>query len=285
MTSAQSFLDELVRKPPRLPFDPGLLREVMQLTAAGSRAPVARLAEVLGRDQTLSTRLLRIANSAYYGLQSEVSSVVRAVAVLGVGEVRSVVLALGASGLVNRRTLPVGFDLAAYWGHQLSVASCCRMLARSAAPDDADTLFTAGLLHDLGKLLMAGLCPEAWNAVTTLAAEEGLSSAEAEERYWGLDHGVIGARMLAYWDLPAALTEPVNWHHAPQYAGEHERNARLLSMADRMLLAHERGDGVIPPALVSDIAGVGIDPARAASDLETLLEGERIGQFLAHFLA
>ena len=101
MTDAQGFLDELARKPPKLPFDPGLLREVLKLTSDDSRAPANRLAEVVGRDQALSTRLLRMANSAYYGLQSEVPSVQRAVAVLGMAEVRALILAVAASGIAG----------------------------------------------------------------------------------------------------------------------------------------------------------------------------------------
>ncbi len=130
MTDAQGFLDELARKPPKLPFDPGLLREVLKLTSDDSRAPANRLAEVVGRDQALSTRLLRMANSAYYGLQSEVPSVQRAVAVLGMAEVRALILAVAASGIAGRRNLPATFDLSGYWRHQLCVAACCRMLAR-----------------------------------------------------------------------------------------------------------------------------------------------------------
>lgn len=285
MTDAQGFLDELARKPPRLPFDPGLLREVLNLTSGESRAPVSRLADVLGRDQALATRLLRMANSAYYGLQSEVASVQRAVNVLGTGEVRALVLAVAASGIAAKGSLPAAFDLAGYWRHQLCVAACCRMLARRVSPGDADVLYTAGLLHDIGKLLMAGLSPEAWQAVRMLMDEEGLETAEAEERHWGLDHGVIGARLLSYWDLPPALTEPVNWHHAPQYAGTYERNARLLNIADRLLLLYERGDGVMPPALADDLVTFGLDASSIAAELATLLEGERIGQLVAHLAA
>lgn len=285
MTDAQGFLDELARKPPRLPFDPGLLREVLSLTSGESRAPAGRLADVLGRDQALATRLLRMANSAYYGLQSEVASVQRAVSVLGTGEVRALVLAVAASGIAAKSSLPVAFDLAGYWRHQLCVAACCRMLARRVSPGDADVLYTAGLLHDIGKLLMAGLCPEAWQAVQVLMDEEGLETAEAEERHWGLDHGVIGARLLSYWDLPSALTEPVNWHHAPQYAGAHEHNARLLNLADRLLLMYERGDGVMPRPLADDLVAFGLDASSIAAELATLLEGERIGQLVAHLAA
>ncbi|HBW14726.1 MAG TPA: HD family phosphohydrolase [Desulfovibrio sp.] len=285
MTDAQGFLDELARKPPKLPFDPGLLREVLKLTSDDSRAPANRLAEVVGRDQALSTRLLRMANSAYYGLQSEVPSVQRAVAVLGMAEVRALILAVAASGIAGRRNLPATFDLSGYWRHQLCVAACCRMLARRVSPGEADVLYTAGLLHDIGKLLMAGLCPDAWQAVQALMAEEHLETAEAEERHWGLDHGVIGARLLSYWDLPPALTEPVNWHHAPQYAGAYERNAQLLNLADRLLLMYERGDGVMPVTLADDLATFGLDAHVMAADLSVLLEGERIGQLVAHLAA
>lgn len=308
LDAAQALLDELLRRPPELPYDPGLLRELFDTTRDDSLAPLSAVAGVVNKAQGLATRVLSLANSAYYGLQSEVTSVQRAVAVLGMAEIRALVLALGVSRMIDRSRLPAGFDLREYWTHQLSVAAGCRLLARRLPGCDAETCYTAGLLHDLGKLLIAAYRPEDWTAIRTLAKAEGLTDAEAEERLLSLDHGVVGARLLSFWDLPLALTEPVNWHHAPLLAGEHERAALVVHVADATLRLRERlaardaGNGsgglsgdastavptdvpvdLLVPQWLDDAARkLGVDVTAFMAEIETLLEGERIGQFVAH---
>lgn len=262
-------------------------------------APLSAVAGVVNKAQGLATRVLSLANSAYYGLQSEVTSVQRAVAVLGMAEIRALVLALGVSRMIDRSRLPAPFDLREYWGHQLSVAAGCRLLARRVPGCDAETCYTAGLLHDLGKLLIAAYRPDDWAAIRQLAGDEKLTDSEAEERWLGLDHGVVGARLLSFWDLPMALTEPVNWHHAPHLAGEYQRAALVVYVADAALRLRERlaekgadglpgnlpgglpDDVLIPQGLDDAARSLGVDVAAFMTEIETLLEGERIGQFVS----
>ena len=299
LDAAQALLDELLRHPPELPYDPGLLRELFDTTRDDSLAPLSAVAGVVNKAQGLATRVLSLANSAYYGLQSEVTSVQRAVAVLGMAEIRALVLALGVSRMIDRSRLPAGFDLREYWIHQLSVAAGCRLLARRLPGCDAETCYTAGLLHDLGKLLIAAYRPDDWAAIRQLARDEKLMDSEAEELLLGLDHGVVGARLLSFWDLPMALTEPINWHHAPHLAGEHERAALVVHVADATLRLRERlagrdtngMPGSLPDGLPEDLLipqwledaarKLGVDVTAFMAEIETLLEGERIGQFVS----
>ncbi|HCG04072.1 MAG TPA: HD family phosphohydrolase, partial [Desulfovibrio sp.] len=293
LDAAQALLDELLRHPPELPYDPGLLRELFDTTRDDSLAPLSAVAGVVNKAQGLATRVLSLANSAYYGLQSEVTSVQRAVAVLGMAEIRALVLALGVSRMIDRSRLPAGFDLREYWIHQLSVAAGCRLLARRLPGCDAETCYTAGLLHDLGKLLIAAYRPDDWAAIRQMARDENLMDSEAEELRLGLDHGVVGARLLSFWDLPMALTEPINWHHAPHLAGEHERAALVVHVADATLRLRERlaardvngMPGSLPDGLPEDLLipqwledaarKLGVDVTAFMAEIETLLEGER----------
>jgi putative nucleotidyltransferase with HDIG domain len=295
LDAAQALLDDLLRRPPELPYDPGLLRELFDSTRDNSMAPLSVVAGVVNKAQGLATRVLSLANSAYYGLQSEVTSVQRAVAVLGMAEIRALVLALGVSRMIDRSRLPAAFDLRDYWTHQLSVAAGCRLLARRLPGCDAETCYTAGLLHDLGKLLIAAYRPDDWTAIRQLARDEKLMDSEAEELLLGLDHGVVGARLLSFWDLPMALTEPINWHHAPHLAGEHQCAALVVHVADAALRLRERlagriaegmpgglpDDLLIPQGLDDAARTLGVDVAAFMAEIETLLEGERIGQFVS----
>ena len=107
----QSFLRELPKMRDELPFSPEVLKQLFVQTSGGSLASLEDVGETLSKDQGLTTRILSLANSAYYGLQAEVQSVPRAAAVLGMGEIRNIVLALGVSGLTDKYDMPEDFDL------------------------------------------------------------------------------------------------------------------------------------------------------------------------------
>lgn len=240
---AQAFLAELPEVRNDLPFAPALLHDLFVQTEQGSVASLEEIARTISGDQGLSARILQLANSAFYGLQSEVSTVSRAATVLGLREIRNMVLALGVRGLADKRRLPGEFDLLSYWKHQIQVAVAARRLGQMLGSDRAEILFTAGLLHDLGKLICALYRPDHWLAMAELAESDELEDAEAEQQHWGLDHAIIGGLILKSWEMPGDLVEPVNWHHAPELAGESGLEAGILCLADT--LAHfmaEDGD-------------------------------------------
>ena len=161
---AQEFLGRLPELRNELPFSPELLRRLSEQTRADSQSSLDAVAETLSADQGLATKVLVMANSAFYGLQAEVASVSRAVAVLGLREVRNIVLALGIKGLCATHALPPEFDLKHYWTHQVTVSLLAAELARrhGGVPD---MLFTAGLLHDVGKLVLALQFPDDWREI------------------------------------------------------------------------------------------------------------------------
>ena len=183
----QSFLRELPKMRDELPFSPEVLKQLFVQTSGGSLASLEDVGETLSKDQGLTTRILSLANSAYYGLQAEVQSVPRAAAVLGMGEIRNIVLALGVSGLTDKYDMPEDFDLDEYWKHQFFVAMIAKELSRMTAFGNPDNLFTVGLLHDIGKLITAVRRPEDWQAIHDLAESEEMFDVEAEDQYWGLD--------------------------------------------------------------------------------------------------
>jgi len=223
-----------------LPYSPALLTTLYSQTGQTSATPLEEIAETLSRDQGLTAKVLTMANSAFYGLQQEVTTVSRAIAVLGLNEVRSLVLAVGVKALTQHKNFPKEFGVSDYWQHQLSVAIIARHLAPLMGGLDADNLFTAGVLHDLGKLLTALHRADDWRAIDALTREQRVSYSEAEEDYWGIEHGVLGSMVLGAWNLPEEITEPVNWHHAPMHSPSHRREALVLCVADAM--AHVAAD-------------------------------------------
>lgn len=235
----QKLLNSLPQISQDLPVAPELFQQIFSATEEQSAVSMETLAQTMEQDQGLTVNILRMANSVYYGLQSQVSSMRRAVVVLGLKEVRKLLLLLSIRGL-EKCLQPGTFDIHAYWKHQVEVAHVVRALAEQCGPVDHDELFTAGLLHDLGKLITAILQPVHWGAIQSLARRKNLPLHLAEDLYWGLDHALIGALTLKTWFLPVSLTETINWHHNPGLALDCGQQAALLQMADA--LTHVLGE-------------------------------------------
>lgn len=251
LDDARLFLEELVENPPPLPYEPDLLPMLFAATRESPHASVDDLTALIERSQKLASRVLSVANSAVYALESTVTSLHRAVSILGFREVRTLVIMLGAVSAIKGVKLPKSFDAGALWRHQLKTAAIAKTLAAELggpsgicgspaakaedrlvmAPDEA---YAAGLLHDIGKVFFAASRPKLWEAVEEIRQIGSLQYFEAEDAYWGIDHALIGAQLLHYWKLPLLLTDPINWHHAPELAPAYKMEARLLSAANRI---------------------------------------------------
>ena len=248
---ARSFLHKLLQHPPKLPFEPALLPMLFSMTREDSTASRRDLVTLIERSQKLAVRLLTLANSAAYGLSFKVSNLHQAINILGVREIRRLVVLLGMTSVISEAKLPQSFDAAALWRHQLQVAAIARTLAAElrSSPDEEeyplnmapDEAYVAGLLHDIGKVFFAACRPGFWEDVEKIRKEDGRPYFEAENIYWNIDHALIGARVLHYWQLPLLLTEPINWHHAPDLAAAYRMEARLIAAADHF--AHSGLDG------------------------------------------
>lgn len=259
------FLQKLLQNPPTLPFDPKLLSMLFAVTQEGSNASTRSVVALLEQSQRLAARVLTVANSAAYGLEFKVSTLQKAINILGLREVRLLVLMVGMSSFLREVKLPGSFRVEEFWRHHLKVAEISRALVLalegpsgpcgpaasernrlSAAPDE---MYIAGLLHDVGKVFLAASRPDIWEAVE-LRRECSHSWFEAENACCGMDHGLIGAAVLHHWKLPLILTEPVNLHHSPDMASMYGMETRLLAAAD--ILAHSKAnleEGVCAEAL------------------------------------
>jgi HD-like signal output (HDOD) protein len=230
---AQTFLNQISEISHDLPVSPVLLRSVFEKTRSHSFASLEEISRDLSMDQGLAAKVLALANSAYYGLQSNVSTIERAVSVLGLRELRTSLLVLVVRILADR--VPPGIlDLQTYLDHNFRVALTAGQLGRKAEHPRPDELFTAGLLHDLGGLITALYRPDQFREIRLLARERKSSAAEAEIAYWGIDHGIIGALLIKSWDLPLSISEPVSWHHSPELAPDYSRETAIIALADTM---------------------------------------------------
>lgn len=222
-----------------LPPLPAVAARVMGM-ADDDRTSAMDIAQVLSTDQALTAKLIRVSNSAYYGFARRVSTVREAVVMLGFKQVRQV--AVGAS-LMNAFNKKSGrddvFDLDLFWGHSVAVAVAAENLAkrtRAAKPEDA---FTAGILHDIGRLVLRQVMPEAFLRAVTEARRGTYTLAEAELEFTGYAHDEIGRALGERWKFPLHLIEAVRCHHDYALTPVDDGLAGVVAQADR--LAHHYG--------------------------------------------
>lgn len=205
-------LDEMIGQVQKLPAMPAVAIEVLQ-SMVGADTDIDTLARHITQDQVIAARVLRVANSPFYGLQSRVGSIHDAIVVVGLSAIRSLVLAASVmSGLPAIRS--PGFNQKRFWRHVLGTAVAAQALARPLKrPPEA--LFLAGLLHDIGRLAMLVLYPEDFTTVLGIAAARDCRLEEAERSHFGYDHSEVGAALAQRWNFPADIVDALAWHHRP----------------------------------------------------------------------
>ena len=230
---------ELIEQDIRLVSLPEICLEV-QILADSPDASAADLGRLIGKDTALSTRLLRLVNSAYFGLPRRVDTLTRAVNLIGMQELRNLTLAASAAevfaGIDSRL-----FDMAAFWQHSVYCGLVARHLGEHAHVLHSERLFTAGLLHDVGRLLMLLRLPDAAGAVVSRQRETGQDICELERALIGFDHAQAGGALLSHWNLPANLCASVRHHHKPQEAEEVCLEAAILHLADAITHCAQEG--------------------------------------------
>jgi putative nucleotidyltransferase with HDIG domain len=237
-------------------FDvPTLPAIVMQaLTALQDPRSDAKLVQdVIARDPAISAKLLRVANSAFFGFSRQVATVADAVRVLGFTNVQGIILGVGAFDAFRTERL----NLREFWTHSIATATAARALAPrvKCSPDEA---FTAGILHDIGKLLFAVQAELGYQRVLDLENEAKVTGLEAERTLFEFTHPEVGETVAERWDLPARYVRAIAHHHEPSGAGDERTFCALIGLADEA--AH------------ACLGTVGGDPAREPQRRE--LQGE-----------
>lgn len=198
-----------------LPSVPHLFTEIVEELQSDD-ASLGRIGEIVGQDVAMTAQVLRLVNSAYFGLRQTITSPERAVSYLGIGALSSLVLGHEVFREADDDLL-ARFGLGELWTHSADVAALARRIVELEGGDTLvrDDAFTAGLLHDVGKIILAKNYPERYAAVLEAAGEEGVSLEAAERDGFQACHGGIGAYLMSVWGLPNSVIEAIAYHHCP----------------------------------------------------------------------
>jgi putative nucleotidyltransferase with HDIG domain len=222
---------------PMIKTFPGMPGAALKLLALADDADVTvqQIEGILRQDAGLTANLLKLANSAYFGIPSKVGSVRQAVILLGLKRLVQMVIAACTSAIMDR-SVP-GYDLPAgeLWRHSLAVSVAAEGLVRELKMKAAEEIFTAALLHDVGKLILGQFVQDDYGKIE-MALAQGLPFETAEAIVLGTDHAAIGAEVLSKWSLPAGIVHAVRWHHAPEKAERVDTMLDIVHVANVLCL-------------------------------------------------
>lgn len=179
--------------------------------------PIRKIGDLIAQDMGMCAKVLQLANSAFFGLSCHVSDPQQAVSLIGIDNLKALVLSVQVfSDLGNRFTQELGF----LWNHSMTTASFAQAIARvqSSSRETVDNAFAAGLLHDVGRLVLASAFGAEYQQVLKRAAEPGALLAKCEADAFGCTHNGVGAYLLGLWGLGDSIVEAVAWHHQPAHA-------------------------------------------------------------------
>src|SRR5688572_27135624 len=227
-------IEHVLESTEQLPPAPQVLSELLTVLS-DLEADSSRAVDLITFDPGLTAKVLQISNSAMLGRGKPIDDVAEAVNRLGFQTVYRIVASASAGQILRPARGNHGVDPDAFWKHSVMTAFAAQIIAHDST-EDGNLLFTAGLLHDMGKVILADAFKENYAAVIAKAGTNTPTAIEMERATFGLNHAEVGARLLARWKFSAPIISSVWFHHAPAAAGPMQRFAACVNLADA--LAH-----------------------------------------------
>ncbi|MGD0387687.1 MAG: HDOD domain-containing protein [Tepidisphaeraceae bacterium] len=211
-------------------------------TVEDPRSSASQLHQIIAHDPSLSARILKVVNSAFYGMSGQVGSVERAIVLLGLNAVKNVVVAASLGQLFRGVRLGEGFTARDLWTHCIAVGVTARELALKVNRVNADEIFVAGLIHDVGILVELQTWPEKLQTICTTAKKTSADFCEVERRVLGVDHQALGKGLAERWRFTKPCQQVAGFHHDPAALADDERTmVTLVYIADTLCCQSDRG--------------------------------------------
>jgi putative nucleotidyltransferase with HDIG domain len=215
-----------------LPTLPPIVQR-LNLMIEDEKTSIHQIANLIEKDQVITSKILRLANSAFYGFPKKVSTVQNALILLGINVVKVLIITSSIFEIIYKEDVGL-------WEHSIGVAACSRILAEKVGLKEPQEVATAGLLHDLGRIIQKVSFKEEYEKILELT-KNGKDPLQAEKEILGIDHAEMGSFIMKTWNLPDRLVEAVDAHHEFEKAKEFKKEAAVVHLSD--ILIHVRGYG------------------------------------------
>ena len=212
------------------------------------------LGRVISADQGFTAGLLKLVNSAFYGFPSRIDTVSRAVTIIGFKQLRELVLATSVMSMFKNMGKGISMNMEEFWKHSIGCGLASRILAIYSGRNNPESYFVAGLLHDIGRMVLLDKCMEAYTEVLSAVNQKDLLLFEAEKDILGFTHADVAGELVALWNLPNTLRSAVGYHHDPNRAKDAALYADIVHISDILTHVCEiglSGEQFVPP-LVAD---------------------------------
>ena len=216
---------------------------------------IKELADLVMTDQVLTTRMLKLVNSVFWGLNKELTSVKAAIIYLGLREISNLIYSVSLTNTFERDTPLMKRVL--FWEHSFGCAICSKYVAQRIGYQDEDLAYVAGLLHDIGEVVIAIYFQDEFEQVVCHVLDHGMTFCEAEDDVLGINHTDFGSWLIDKWSVPVVLSDVVAYHHSIEKAEKNEALVGIVRLADLICQYHRLdfgySDGV---SLTSEIVSV-----------------------------
>lgn len=243
----RSRIESVVNRISELPTLPFMYKRIAALTD-NPRTNAADMAKVISEDQVLTGKLLKLVNSPFYGFSQKISTVTRAVVIIGINALKNLVLSTSVISTFKGKRSKF-FDHERFWEHSYGVALTSKIIARHARLKNLEEVFVAGILHDIGKLVHSLYLGDDFKKVMEVANIQNVLISKAEKDVLGFSHADTGYMLLRRWKLPVKIGMIVQHHHQPPLSRNYHKETAVIHLADiltRAMMIGWSGDNVIP---------------------------------------
>jgi putative nucleotidyltransferase with HDIG domain len=232
-------IDSITDGIPNLGSYSGVLRE-MEEVLNDPQSTLSEVGKVIEKDPSLTARLLKLANSSFFGFPSRLETVSEAITLIGIQQAQDLICASTVIEIFEGVSAEL-VSMESFWKHSLACGVAARQLALERRVPKPEKFFVAGLLHDVGRLALYSRAPDMARAAFDRSAQEHKLLVKAETEILGFDHAEIGQALLRGWNYPANLVHAVHFHHSPMAAGSFQLEASLVHLADHLVNAMQLG--------------------------------------------
>lgn len=239
----QKIQDMIRNKNTQLPTLPVMVEKILSM-AQEDKTTAKDLAETISKDQAISNKILRLSNSAYYGMMKEIDSIPRAITIIGFNEVISLTIGMSViSAFSEGSGSGKNFNMKGMWLHSLGCAFAARKTSKKLGIIQAEQIFISGLLHDMGKVIFALYFPDEYTAAFEYSKENESDLYKSEKHILGIDHAALSGLLMERWSFPDSIMMPARYHHSvDKCPPKYHTLAMIIAFSDYLSQMAEFGE-------------------------------------------